>query len=288
MKFAFSSNAFLRYDLLETIRILSSIGYEGIEIMADVPHAFPLHLTDSYIVMIRRAIENSGLLISNVNAFMHHADGDTYHPSWIEKDADLRAKRVDYTLRCIELADRLGAQNISTEPGGPLEEMIREEGLKLFRDGLFAVEDKAREKGVRVLIEPEPGLLIENSGEFLDFFDGLDPEVFGLNFDIGHFFCVNEDPAELIEIMKDYTHHFHLEDIAPSREHHHLMLGHGAIELPKVLNTIRDNAFDGFVTVELYTYENAAEEAAIEAFEYLRQWEQDSGKKQEINQEPSW
>ena len=102
------------------------------------------------------------------------------------------------------------------------------------------------------------------------------------------FFVLNEDPAELVEIMKDYAHHFHLEDIAPSREHHHLMLGHGAIELPKVLNTIRDNAFDGFVTVELYTYENAAEEAAIEAFEYLRQWEQDSGKKQEINQEPAW
>ena len=100
----------------------------------------------------------------------------------------------------------------------------------------------------------------------------MDPEVFGLNFDIGHFFCVNEDPAELVEIMKDYAHHFHLEDISLSCEHHHLMLGHGAIELPKVLNTIRDNGFDGFVTVELYTYENAAEEAAMEAFEYLREW----------------
>ena len=279
MKFAFSSNAFLRHDLLETIRILSSIGYEGIEIMADVPHAFPLHLTDSYIRMIRKAVEDNGLEISNINAFMHHADGDTYHPSWIEKNRDLRAKRVDYTLRCIELADRLGARNISTEPGGPLEEMNREEGLRLFREGLCAVEDKAREKEVRVLIEPEPGLLIENSLEFLDFFDGLDPEVFGLNFDIGHFFCVNEDPAELVEIMKDYAHHFHLEDIAPSREHHHLMLGHGAIDLTKVLNTIRDSGFDGFVTVELYTYDHAAEEAAIEAFEYLRQWKQESGKK---------
>jgi sugar phosphate isomerase/epimerase len=277
MKFAFSSNAFLRYDLLETIRIISSIGYEGIEIMADVPHAFPLHLTDSYIRMIRKAVEDNGLEISNLNAFMHHADGDTYHPSWIEKDRDLRVKRVDYTLRCIDLADMLGVRNISTEPGGPLEEMSREEGLKLFKDGLFAVEDKAREKGVRVLIEPEPGLLIENSGEFLDFFDGLDPEVFGLNFDIGHFFCVNEDPAELVEIMKDYAHHFHLEDIAPSREHHHLMLGHGAIELPKVLDTIQDSGFGGFVTVELYTYDHAAEEAAKEAFEYLRRWKQGLG-----------
>ena len=45
MKFAFSANAFLRFDILETIKIISSIGYTGIEIMADIPHAFPLDLT---------------------------------------------------------------------------------------------------------------------------------------------------------------------------------------------------------------------------------------------------
>lgn len=274
MKFAFSSNAFLRHDLLTTISILSGIGYEGIEIMADVPHAFPAHLTESYIAMIRTALDNNGLLISNVNAFMHNADGDTYHPSWIEKDPDLRAKRIDYTRRCIDLAEKLGANNISTEPGGPLEDLSREEGLRLFREGLYAVEDKARKQGVRVLIEPEPGLLIEKSGEFVDFFQALDPDVFGLNFDIGHFFCVNEDPSELVTILKNYTHHFHLEDIAPSREHYHLMPGSGGIDLYGVLDTIHEGGFDGFVTVELYTYEHAAREAAKEAFDYLMRWKQ--------------
>ncbi|GKT06905.1 sugar phosphate isomerase/epimerase [Desulforhabdus sp. TSK] len=272
MKFAFSSNAFLRYDLLETIRIVASVGYQGIEIMADVPHAYPLHLSDADVLAIRRALDANRLAISNINAFMHHADGDTYHPSWIEKDPALRAKRVVYTLGCIDLAEKLGARNISTEPGGPLDGMSREEGMVLFREGLAAVEGRAREKGIRILIEPEPGLLLENSREFLEIFQDLDPEVFGINFDIGHFFCVSEDPAELIESMKDVIHHFHLEDIAPSREHHHLMLGNGAIDIPGVLGTIDTIGFEGFVTVELYTYESQAEEAAREAFRYLENW----------------
>ena len=123
MKFAFSANAFLRFDILETIKIISSIGYTGIEIMADIPHAFPLDLTPTRIREIRTALRDHGLAVSNVNAFMHRADGDMYHPSWIESDPVLRAKRMDYTLRCIELAAELGASNISTEPGGPLEEM---------------------------------------------------------------------------------------------------------------------------------------------------------------------
>jgi sugar phosphate isomerase/epimerase len=272
MKFAFSSNAFLRYDLLETIRIVASVGYQGIEIMADVPHAYPLHLSDADVRAIRVALDANRLAISNINAFMHHADGDTYHPSWIEKDPALRAKRVAYTLGCIDLAEKLGARNISTEPGGPLDGMSREEGMLLFREGLGAVEGRAREKGIRILIEPEPGLLLENSREFLEIFQDLDPEVFGINFDIGHFFCVSEDPAELIKNMKDVIHHFHLEDIAASREHHHLMLGNGAIDIPGVLGTIDTVGFGGFVTVELYTYESQAEEAAREAFRYLEDW----------------
>ncbi|MGC8603945.1 MAG: sugar phosphate isomerase/epimerase family protein, partial [Desulfomonilaceae bacterium] len=240
MKFAFSSNAFLRHNILETIKIVSGLGYEGIEIMADVPHAFPLHLTDEDISAISKALDDNNLSISNVNAFMHNADGDTYHPSWIENEPDLREKRTDYTLRCIELATKLGARNISTEPGGPLDGISREEGLRLYRQGLMAVEGAARANGIKILIEPEPGLLVENSTQFLDLFKDLDPAVFGINFDVGHFYCVNENLSQLIHSMKDYIHHFHLEDISESRVHHHLMLGHGAIDLHKVLDTIQE------------------------------------------------
>lgn len=271
MKFAFSANAFLRFDIVDTIRIISSIGYTGIEIMADIPHAFPLDLTRSRIREIRTALRDNGLAVSNVNAFMHRADGDMYHPSWIESDPVLRAKRVDYTLRCIELASELGASNISTEPGGPLEEMQREEAILLYIAGLTAVEKKAKETGVRVLIEPEPGLLIEDSTQFRELCRQLDPQAFGINFDVGHFFCVNEDPSALIRSMRPMDH-FHLEDIAATRKHHHLQLGTGAIDITTVLNTIEEIGYMGFVTVELYTYEDSAPEAATAAFKYLERW----------------
>ncbi len=136
--------------------------------------------------------------------------------------------------------------------------MTRGVGLHLYREGLAAVETRAKGSGVRILIEPEPDLLIENSGQFVEFYQDLDPEVFGLNFDVGHFFCVREDPSVLVRSMRDVIHHFHLEDIAATRKHHHLMLGEGAIDIPDVLWTIEEIGYSGFVTVELYTYENAA------------------------------
>ena len=272
MKFAFSSNAFRKYSLLETIKILADLGYEGIEIMADTPHAFPPDLTNLDIDSIRGALERYNLAVSNINAFMLHAIGDTWRPSWIERDLSQRRKRINHTENCIDLAAKLGVSTISTEPGGPLlENMTYDEGNTIFRQGLLEIKEQARETGVRVLIEPEPDLLIENSSQFVEFFKGLDADIFGLNFDIGHFFCVNEDPAELVAELQDYIYHFHLEDIAASRKHHHLMPGEGAIDLPGVLKAIKGINYQGFVTVELYPYEDRPVDAARKALAYIQQ-----------------
>ncbi len=271
-KLAFSTNAFRHFSLKETIRILAEIGYEGVEIMADVPHAYPPQLGPNDKEEIRQALTENRLLVSNINSFMMHAEGDTWHPSWIERDPQLRERRIQHTLSCIDLAADLGAPSISTEPGGPLEGMDTDAAVSLFCQELNLVEERARERGVRVLIEPEPGLLVENSRQFRKLFQFLDPDVFGLNFDIGHFYCVGEDPAFLVNDLAPFTAHFHLEDIASSRKHHHLMPGQGAVDLDGVLGEIRDSGFEGFVTVELYPYEDQAVKAAQQAFEYLLHW----------------
>ena len=41
MKLAFSSNAFKAYSLETCIREIKAIGYEGVEILCDYPHAYP-------------------------------------------------------------------------------------------------------------------------------------------------------------------------------------------------------------------------------------------------------
>lgn len=273
MKFAFSSNAFRSYSLIDTIRILAEIGYQGIEIMADRPHAYPPDLSGSSMGEIRKVLSGCGMTISNINAFMLHALGDTYHPSWIEADAVERGKRIEYTRRCIDLTAELGASALSTEPGGPLDGMSRQEARLHFREGLLAVEQHAASSGIRILIEPEPELLIETSGQFVEFYKSLNSAVFGLNFDIGHFFCVGEVPENLVHELKSVTGHYHIEDIADTKVHRHLMLGDGAIALDSVLNEIDKTGYDGFVTVELYPYEDKPIATAKEAFAYLSAWQ---------------
>lgn len=272
MEFAFSTNAFKKYPLAETINLLSEIGYTGIEILCDVPHAYPKEQSDTDINEIRQLMSRLDISISNLNAFTLFAIGDTYRPSWIETDPSYRKLRIEHTRDCIKLASELGAKNISTEPGGPIvnNELGKNQLLKLFEDGINQILDTAEKANVTILIEPEPGLLIENSEQFVNFIKNFDSESVGLNLDVGHFFCVGEDPSNVIHKLSEYICHVHLEDISAERVHNHLILGEGAIDISSTIRSLKDIGYNGFITVELYPYQDCPVYAAKQSMKFIK------------------
>jgi sugar phosphate isomerase/epimerase len=274
MKLAFSSNAYMAYSVEETIRRVAAIGYTGIEILADVPHAWPAGLLPERVDSLQRALAEHRLEISNVNAFMMNAVADPrqpyWHPSWIDPDPHYRAIRREHTKRALALAAEIGAPHITTEPGGPLAEgQSRREAFDIFYEELMRCLDVAADLAMPLLIEPEPELLIERFDEYLEFVERLDSPYVGLNFDIGHAYCVGEDPQEWIAKMASHTVHYHFEDIAASRVHQHLIPGEGAIDFDATLAAIAKTDYNGWLTVELYPYIDDPDTAAREAFQYL-------------------
>src|SRR3982750_4624755 len=103
-KLAFSTNAFKKHTLQEAIDAIASIGYRGVELMADVPHAYPPMFDQARRKSVKQQIRHLNLTVSNVNAFTLFACGDTYHPTWIEDDASLREKRIQHTIGSIQIA----------------------------------------------------------------------------------------------------------------------------------------------------------------------------------------
>jgi sugar phosphate isomerase/epimerase len=274
MQLAFSSNAYLRFPIEETIRHVAAAGYRGIELLADVPHAWPAGLLPAQVEVIRRALDDADLAISNINAFMMNAVADPrqsyWHPSWIEPDPHYRAIRREHTKRALRLASELSAPHITTEPGGPLPlGQTRKAASEVFYDELMPCVEVAEEMNVGLLIEPEPELLIERFDQYLEFIERIDSPRVGLNFDIGHAYCVGEDPQDWVAKMAPHTVHYHFEDIAATRVHHHLVPGRGAVDFAATLEAIRNTGYDGWLTVELYPYLDSPDDAAREAYEFL-------------------
>lgn len=251
--------------------MIAEIGYEGIELLCDTPHAYPPTFQDKEIDSFKNQIAKFRLDISNLNAFTLYSISDVYHPSWIEDDKASRELRITHTINCIKLAKKIGVKNLSTEPGGPLSGS--KTNIKylenLFMEGLNRVVPIAEQENIIILIEPEPNLLLENSNQFLNFIENLSTDNVRLNFDIGHFYCVGEEPTDLIYKLSEYIEHFHLADIASNRIHNHLIPGEGSINFRSVFKAIEAIGYKGFVTVELYPYQLCPKEAGKKAYEYL-------------------
>jgi sugar phosphate isomerase/epimerase len=281
MKLAFSTNAYLNYSFAEAVSRLARMGYRGVEIMADVPHAWPAYLLPEHKQAIRDALAANRLAIANINAFMMHAVNDHrqkyWHPSWIEPDVHYRQVRIDHTKRALTLAKELGAPCITTEPGGPLEGRPWKECLKLFVEMLKPVVEHAEKEQVLLLVEPEPDLLIETADQYLEFAEQISSPYLGLNFDIGHAYCVKDEPPETIRRLGHLIRHVHLEDIAASRVHHHLIPGEGAIDFAATLTALQDIGYSGWVTIELYTCHENPDAAATVARERILRIAQNAG-----------
>ena len=271
MKFAYSTNAFKHFTLEKAIELIKGIGFAGVEIMADRPHLYPPDYEPSRLSALKSLLDSSGLQVSNLNTFTLEAIGDMHHPSWIEKDEALRRIRIQHTKDCLKLAKELGCPNISIQPGGRVEHLSREESMRVFLEGLNEVIPVARSYGVKILVEPEPNLLMENAGQFREFIQQVDQSIIGLNCDVGHFYCAGEEPAAVIKEFKDCIHHVHIEDIK-DRIHDHKICGQGDMDFQSIFNTLRDIKYAGFISLELYPYQDTPVEAGRASLQFLTKY----------------
>lgn len=274
LRLAYSCNAYMKTNLDDALSRIAAIGYSGVELMADIPHLWPDDVTPAILDAALKSLERNNLEISNINAFMMNKIGDTrqpyWHPSWIESDTEYRRIRIEHTKAALTLARRLNAPHITTEPGGPVEPGTTfAAAMDLFVEMLKPVVEHAENENVGLLIEPEPELLIERFDQYLELRDRIDSPFMNLNFDVGHAYCVNEEPHDWIPRMAAHTRHYHVEDIAATRKHHHLVPGTGAIDFKATLAAIRDTNYDGWITVELYPFVDDPDRAGREAKKHL-------------------
>jgi sugar phosphate isomerase/epimerase len=281
MKLAFSTNAYKQTTLEAAIDSIASVGYQGVELMADVPHAYPPDMPEERIGRIRDQLVARGLRLSNVNAFTLFAQGDTYHPTWIENDLRDVAKRIRHTQDVIRMTAAIagtgapaagggGGATISLQPGGPLGSIARDTALRRFEAGLQECLPLAQQHNITLMIEPEPGLLIQHSHECVEFLERINHPNLRMNCDLGHFYCVEEDPATVLRTCAAWIAHVHLEDIKENRVHQHHIPGTGAMDWRSIFDALRETSYGGWLTVELYPFESTAEEAARQAWTYLQ------------------
>jgi len=276
VKLSFSTNAFTRFSLIEAVRTIAGLGYQGVEILADRPHLFCPEVTPAVWQGLTETLGGLRLPVANVNAntvcgyYGRPFWEPLFEPGLANPDPEARRWRLDYTLTCLQLAHALGSPSISLTAGRMVPGVRPAESWAMLKDSLVEVLAQAQALEVRVGIEYEPGLLIENCEELLLLLTEIDSPWLGANLDLGHSLVAREDVCSVIASLGDKIFHVHLEDIK-GHKHFHLIPGEGDFDFDRILDALAGNAYQGFVTVELYSYPERPAEAARLARDYLTQ-----------------
>jgi fructoselysine 3-epimerase len=271
MKLGFSTNAFTNRTIFSTIDSLSEIGYDGIELVVDTPHAF-LPLKKDYSVKIINYLKQKNLQISNLNSntvvgwYGNEKNIEKFEPSLSNKNSKLRNWRISYTKKTIDLASELNSPSICLTSG--LKNNKSNKELLLFKKSLDIVAEYAEKKNILIAIEYEPGLLIENSTDVWNLFSN-DFKNIGLNLDTCHVSVLNENIYDIINKFNKKIFHTHISD-CKNNIHSHLIPGLGELNFEKIVHTLKKINYCGFLTAELYPYYKKPEETASKAFIYLK------------------
>jgi protein FrlC len=282
MKLSFSTNAFVRYSVFEAVEKIAAAGYRGVELLADAPHLYPDSTTSRDLEKLGRILDRTGLRAVNINA--NTAAGyygrpfwePVFEPSLANPEAAERRWRIEYSKRCIDMARFLGVPNVSITSGRMVPGAEPAKGLELLRGALVELIEYAAQNGVRLGIEYEPGLLVERYEELRSLLDDLNSPFLGANLDLGHSHVLGEDPEIVIGGLAARIFHIHIEDIRDGK-HYHLIPGRGDMDFSNIFRLLDACSYQGWVTVELYTYPDRPEDAAKESIHFLRNFSLGSG-----------
>jgi len=270
MNIGFSTNAFTNKTIFSAIDTISEIGYDGIELVVDTPHAF-LPLKKDKIEKIKNHLKQKNLQVSNLNSntvvgwYTNKNNNEKFEPSLSNKNSLLRNWRIEYTKKTIDLAITLNCPSICITSG--LKNSISNDE-SLFKQSLEIIAEYAENKNVLISIEYEPGLLIDDSDKVWNLVS-KDFKNIGLNLDTCHAMVNNENISEIIKKFGKKIIHTHISD-CKNQFHHHLLPGEGEIDFKKFYNSLKKINYSGFLTAELYTYSKSPEYAASKALFYLK------------------
>src|SRR5438045_3666022 len=219
MKLAFSTNAYTRFTLDQAIRGIPGAGFDGVEILADVPHAYPEAMDDALVQAVRKTLEETGLAVSSINcncSFGYWKDAPPepyFEPSLISPKPQHRADRTRLILKTLDFAKQIGAQNISITSGRCLGGMPPDRAVVQFAESIKPILDRAESLGIDVGIECEPGLFIEYVAELKQWIEHLGSVRLGANLDIGHSVVIGEAIPDAVNILAGHIWNLHVEDL---------------------------------------------------------------------------
>lgn len=252
------------YPLEEVIKRIARIGYDGIEIGAASPHAYPEYLTKERRREIRQVLDDNGLAVSS----MLPAPGGGPGFNVASANPLERAGAIDQYKQVAELCTEWGGKTLLYVAGWQVYGTSREQAWAWSREALLEIADFARPLGITVAVEPtsSDSNLVDNCDDLIAMLAQADRPNVKAMFDTFHTLYRNEVPTDYVHRLGRDLTHIHLADV--NRE----PPGSGVVDYRSLLDALKTEGFDGYLTMEIgFNRRNVEpDDLARRAHDYVR------------------
>lgn len=252
------------YPLEETIERIARIGYDGIEIGAAAPHAYPAYLGKERRRQIRQTLGDNGLEVSS----MLPAPGGGPGHNVASPLAEERENAVEQYKQVVELCSELGGGTVLYVAGWQIFGTERKQAWEWSRQALSEIAGTAADHGVTIAVEPTPedSNLIEECDDAIELMQQVSSSSVGLMFDTNHVLYRNEVPTDYVYRMGPNLHHVHLSDEG------RLPPGAGRCDFVGLIEALRQVGYDGYLAMEIGFNNPSADpdQVARQAYEYVK------------------
>ena len=179
-----------------------------------------------------------------------------------DDDPAERAKQVQAIKDGVDMAVTLDTKRVRVFAGHH-DEVGFEKALGWIIEGLKEGAAYAEFRGVVLCLENH-GTLAGKGEQVKAILDAVNSPALKANPDTGNFMCVNQNPVDAMKIVAPLAGSVHFKDFrwAKPEEKEHVYeglegsrvigtsIGEGDVDLPKVVQALRDAGYTGFLTIE--------------------------------------
>ncbi|MCL2517441.1 MAG: sugar phosphate isomerase/epimerase [Oscillospiraceae bacterium] len=177
---------------------------------------------------------------------------------------------IEKLYKAVDFAAMLGVKNMRHDASNGIRgrhySIGFDDALPIIVEGCREVTKYAEQKGVGTMVENH-GFFMQGSYRHEKLINAVAHPNFGALVDIGNYMCSDEDPAFAAGVMAPYTFHVHVKDfhfkpgteVYPgsgwfmSRAGNYLrgaIVGHGEAHVAQSLRALRNNGYNGHVSIE--------------------------------------
>lgn len=266
MKFAICNEIFRDWSIEDTISYVAKTGYDALEIAPFTIAKYVTEIPAARRQSIRETAQRAGLAISGIHWVLVQAEGMyVTHP-----DAAVRERTAQYFCDLVDFCADLGGKIIvvgSPKQRNIMDGVTKEQAWDWATEVFRKSVQRAAGCGVTICLEPlapSETNFINTAAEAVQFVKQLSSPSFKIILDVKAMSSESKPIPEIIREAWPNFAYFHANDKNLKGP------GFGDVDFKPIAAALKGVGYDGFVSVEVFSFEEGPEVIATKSLAHLR------------------